>query len=318
MNVIGNHKPAARRPCDKTLRRHLQERPRDVLQARDTFTIDNYQSLGVQPSELTAGARVVETALEDLGEPRIFVNRSLKSALETLREGGPFSTIFDKAKDPELSQDERDGIEFYLLGREAREKHLGTHGEDCLAGHTVYGSLGFSESLSQEMWDDQLLDPPAATERHLNSGISLTDGAVTFVMKPEVNARSTFLPSDTYDTKREKPVAEEHLPFAIWANIGSKGDMYFSDPRGSQVLLDLPSEQAEESVKSFLTSDAINRGYMEAQIRGATLDDVERIVVRRHSANNGSQTEFGSLEEGLLEVKRLAALRGIPCSEATE
>lgn len=296
------------------------QRPQDVLAARDAFTPSNYVGLGVDEAEATKGAALVTEALKDLGEPHIFVNRSLRSSLGLLREGGKFSTIYDKVKDPSLSVDERDGIEFYLEGRRHHEESLGTYGVGCQEGRTVYGSLGFSEKLAPELWNDGLLnaakEKTVPTSTHFNSGIALTEGAVTFVLKSELNEKSTFLPSDTYDRRGERPVAAEQLPFAIWANIGSKGDGYFSSAKGSQVLLDLPKDQAVHGVKSFLTSDAINRGYMEAQVRGATLDDVERIVVRRENSSNGAQTDFASFEAALAEVERLASEHGIPVQEA--
>jgi hypothetical protein len=277
-----------------------------------------YWGLDISPQELKQGAALVEQALDDLGEPRIYVNRSLDSALQLLRQGGRFSTIHDKVKDPKLDPEARAEIEAYLEGRKGREVALGTLGEGELQGCTVYGSLGFSEKLGAELWQDALLraaksqSQPRST--HLNSGIELTAGAVTFVLKPEANQRATYLPSDTYDTRGEKPVAREHLPYAIWANIGSKGDTYFTGEDGSQALLRLPEEQAVHGVERFLTSDAINRGYMEAQVRGAYLEDVERIVLRRHSA--GGSREFSNFDEAFAEVTRLAQQWGIPCDEA--
>lgn len=315
MKIAPTHRRAPQ-PAATAAKPVGEDRPEDVLEARDRFTLNNYQSIGVEAQELQAGAELVKSALQELGEPHIFVNRSLSSSLELLQKGGKFTTIFDTVKDPSLSQDARDGIEFYLMGREAKERRLDTHGRGDLAGHTVYGSLGFSESLTPEVWEDGLLAPAKPAPTHLNSGIALTEGAVTFVLKAEANERATFLPSDTYDTKKERPVAEEQLPFAVWANIGSKGDFYFNGAEGSQALLALPTEQGVDGVKRFLTSDAINRGYMEAQVRGADLGDVERIVVRHQYSGNGAQTGAGTFEEALAEVQRLAAERGIPCQVA--
>lgn len=298
----------------------VQERPADVLASRDSFSWSNYDGIGVRKTELKKGARLVERALEELGGPRIFVNRSLSSALKLLRQGGEFSTIHDKVKDPALPAEQRAEIEAYLEGRKHYEQALGTYGVGPLEGRTVYGSLGFSERLGPELWEDGVLEAARggteASDTHWNSGIALTGGAVTFVLKAEENERATFLPSDTYDTHGERPVAREHLPQAIWANIGSKGDSYFSSMKGSQVLLQLPAEQAVHGIKRFITSDAINRGYMEAQVRGATLDDVERIVVRRDNASVGSQTDVGTFEDALEEIKALARKRGLPVVEA--
>jgi hypothetical protein len=314
------HTPAKNRNLDKAKVAESEQRPKDVVAARDTFTLTNYAPIGVKKDELSKGGALVKEALGELGEPHIFVNRSLRSALRLLQKGGEFTTIHDKPKDPKLGADSRAEIEAYLTGRRHHEQSLGTYGEGELEGRTVYGSLGFSEQIGAELWEDGILTAAKAKAEpdstHLNAGIALTGGAVTFVLKAEENERSTFLPSDTYDTHGEKPVAEEHLPFAIWANIGTKGDSYFNSDQGSQVLLQLPKDQAIHGIKRFLTSEAINRGYMEAQVRGATLDDVERIVVRRKYADVGGVTEFGNFEESLAEVKRLAKERGIPLAEA--
>jgi len=294
-----------------------EDRPVDVCEAFDRFKPDQYESLGVSLSEVQQGAALVQDAIAELGEPRVFVNRSLSDAAELLQGGGEFSTLHDAVRDDSLTPDAREEVEAYLIGRTHREKSLGTHGVGAREGKTVYGSLGFSEQLTCESWEDGLLSAPGTPEpRHLNAGIALTGGAVTFVLKPEINRRATFLPSDTYDTRRELPVAREHLPYAVWANIGSKGDMYFTGHDGSMAILRLPRDQSVKAVERYLTSDAINRGYMEAQVRGASLDDVERIVLRREYASAGVEPRFKSIEEGLAEVMRLAREKGIPCEMA--
>jgi hypothetical protein len=292
----------------------------DIRQAEDSFDLNNYRGLSVDSDELKRGGALVRKALKELGPPQIYVNRSLSSALSLLEKGGNFPTIHQTIKDPSLTQEARSEISAYLEGRVLREKRLNTFGVGQLEGHTVYGSLGFSKEISKELWQDGILDAakgfrePRST--HLNDGISLTGGAVTFVLKSSANRHATFLPSDTYDNYGEKPVALKHLPYAIWANIGSKGDGYFKSRRGSQVLLDLPTDQAVHGVKRFLTSEAINRGYMEAQVRGARLEEVERIVVRRENAWDGhfpDETSFNSAVEKLMQ---LAEQRGIPCEES--
>ncbi len=294
-----------------------KDRPIDVSEAFDRFEPEQYEHLGVSLSEVQQGAALVQDAIADLGEPRIYVNRSLSDAAKLLQEGGEFSTIYDAVKDGSLPPEAREEVEAYLIGRTHKEKRLGTLGVGSLEGKTVYGSLGFSKQLSCESWDDGLLSAPGTpAPQHLNAGIALTGGAVTFVLKPEVNRRATFLPSDTYDTHRELPVAREHLPYAVWANIGSKGDIYFTENDGSMAILKLPRDQSVKAVERYLTSDAINRGYMEAQVRGACLDDVERIVLRHEYASVGVEPRFRSIEEGLAEVMRLAREKGIPCEMA--
>lgn len=57
-------------------------RPEDVLAARDSFVLTNYQGIGVNMTELAKSGALVKKALAELGEPRIFVNRSLRSALK--------------------------------------------------------------------------------------------------------------------------------------------------------------------------------------------------------------------------------------------
>lgn len=216
----------------------------DVRQAEDSFVFTNYKSLGVSAGELKQGGALVKEALKELGEPQIFVNRSLSSALALLEKGGNFPTIHQTVKDPSLSKEARSEISAYLEGRTAHEKSLNTYGVGELEGCTVYGSLGFSKEISKELWQDGFLDAAKelrnARSSHLNDGIEFTAGAVTFVLKRSANKKATFLPSDTYDNYGERPVALKHLPYAVWANIGSKGDSYFKSLRGSQVLLDLP------------------------------------------------------------------------------
>lgn len=298
----------------KSAKRASHQRPADVLEARDHFEARQYERLGVSPDELRKGAALVREALKDLGEPEIYVNRSLKSGLELLREGGRFSTIHDTVKDPKLSKEHREAIAAYLEGRLNLEKYLNTYGVGKDAGHTVYGSLGFAAEVTKERLGDGFLKEIRRTKssHHINSGISLTEGAITFVLKPECNQKSTFLSTDTYNAHGEMPVAAENLPEVIWANIGSQGDFYFNSDKGSQVILDQPHDKAVRTVKNILTSDAFDRGYMEGQVRGATREEVSRIVIRHSKASNGVNSPQ-ELEAGIAEAQQLAKKLGIPC-----
>lgn len=283
-----------------------QPRPPDVEQARTTFS----------PSAYTAKqkkwAGIVAEALEQLGGARVMIKRPAEDALALLTNGGRLSTIFD-LKNPS------EEVQGYLTGRLAHEQRLGTHGVGAQAGQTVYGSVEFAARRSPELFDDAILKAAKAQKplprSELNTGFPLTHDAITLVMKPTVNANATFLPGDSYIATAHPPRAAEHLAYVVLDNILEQGDMYFTAERGSDVMFELPRDQAVDAVKTYLTSGAVNRNYLEAQLRAPTVEDVAYIVIRNDPQASPVAADGRTLEAMLGEIRSRAAERGIKIVE---
>lgn len=277
-------------------------RPPDVEAARNAFDPSIYSATQKK------WAGLIAEAMKQLGGPRVMVNRPAESALRLLQNGGRFTTIFDRKK---TNAD----VDAYLETRLVHEQRLNTHGVGEQAGKTVYGSVEFSQTRSAAPHEDAILKSvkKGVTPKrpHLNTGIALTDGAVTFVMKQQANEQSTYLPGDTYIDWATPPRALEHLAYAVLENMLTQGDTYFDGLNGSDALFELPREQAIAGIKQYLTSEALQRDYLEAQVRAPTLDDVGYVVLRDDPNSNRPTYDGRTIDEVLADVKRAAEARGI-------
>jgi hypothetical protein len=275
-------------------------RPSDVVAALNAYRPDPARR---------AQLALVQRAIDELGGPHIMVNRSADDALKLLSSGGRFSTLFDR---PNPSDD----VKAYLEGRLARERRLGTHGVGGQAGHTVYGSVEFSPLRLPELFEGGLLKAAKAkrppTPHQLNTGISLTDGAVTFVLKQEVNPRSTFLPEDTYATRETGPRAVEHMASVVLDSMLRNADLYFDgDKAAVEKVFKLAPDTAVRTIKAYLTSGALDRFYLEAQVRAPTADDVAYVIIRNHANANRTSPDGRPLSALLDEIRSKAGARGL-------
>ena len=275
--------------------------------------------LAIEKHDVVRAARAVSDALEDLRPSmRIYGNRPADDAIALLRTGGEISTIFTSGS--KLRKQVRDAAQFddYIANRKRIELQANVHGDGVLAGRTVYGTLQFADYLhgTTTFASRGAAAAEAISARRPTRGWAGA-GPVSFVYKPETLERATFLPGDLYKTR--DPIASiQHLPEVVLRNLAhSHGAVpqyevagpSHADARAFARVLRSSADTIKRHTQRHLQSATMEDHYIEAQIRGASLDDVERIVVDAHPSV--------ITPSNLRELKRLAKRRGIPIDVVT-
>ena len=196
--------------------------------------------------------------------------RSERSVLELLKTGTMGSTY-----------DSNDAFE--IAHRREVETRLDTIGRGSNREKTAYAALLFRPH-----------DGPESLER---GGLDFY-GLVSLELRPDVAARSTFTPVDSYSSPA-RTFAIEQLPYVVAANAIHR------DP-----ALRTPSNAANDAregaahIRASLTGPALSRPLtmIEAQIRGGIrLSDVASITIRDTADPTRAR-----------EIQRLATAAGIP------
>lgn len=212
---------------------------------------------------------IAAAAVEDL-TPVVVVNRRADVALDQAAAGAdrPFTNIHDGPRDDVKT-------ELRHLWRATNERVRGTYGEGRDAGHTVYGSVRFVEQADARDGAEAVL---AALREQGDVGVRAY-GPVSFVLDEEtMHERATFAADDTGIT-----TAAARPPEDIARVVAERIARNEPDDPGPTVdeLLALPHAAATDAVRGWLLSDDVggSTGYMEAQVRRMTNDDVAGIFV---------------------------------------
>jgi len=212
---------------------------------------------------------IAEQAVDGLA-PVVVVNRRVDTALEQVAAPAdrPFTNIHDV-------RDAGTRTQLRQAWRETNERIRGTFGEGRDAGHTVYGSVRFVEEADARRGADAVLD---ALQEQGDVGVRAY-GPVSFVLDDEaMHERATFAADDTGVT-----LATVRPPEDIARVVAERIARNEPDDAGPTVeeLLALPHGAATDAVRGWLLSDAVggSSGYMEAQVRRMTNDDVAAAFV---------------------------------------
>ena len=249
-------------------------RPADVLRAVAGF---RPAAEAVELRALAGGARTLNDVTTSL-RPHVVVNRPIHDAIQALEDGGRFRTAFDIPDGAENAW--RDPA--YIAERRRYEQELGMHGEGEDAGRTVYGSLHLGDGGAAG-----LAGAPASIY-----------GAVAFELRPEVLARSTFTSFDSlhhvYDHSAVGGVEQLGEIIAPFVRLG-----------------DVPAKGLHQALTGALRRSNLTRWeYIEAQVRGAGVEDAARIVIEPRTRQ--SRADDVAQWKALRRVVELAEQRGIP------
>ncbi len=261
-------------------------RPADVLAAGKAYALAGPNLEGLPLADAQRGQQLVHEAVSQLPDPKIQVNRCFDNALSILKTDAPMPTMFD------LPENKRP---YDYNQRKRTEDRFGLFGEGVDAGHTVYGSVQFADTL------------PAKKPR-LNTGVDYY-GPVSLVLKPEAWARATVMPGDSYefDYVDQQPGAVENLADVAAERMYRTGNLGggMRDAKTSVALL-----------KSALTSSGLtgNEGMIEAQIRGASRDDIAEIRIKRNPFDEAGLPQQDRL---IRQVRYHAGKLGIPVHQQT-
>lgn len=267
-------------------------RPADVVEA--ARSTERLASRVVPGGDSDRFLGLVREALAGL-EPRIHSTRDARDAIHLLRQGGRLRNVYDYAT---LTAAQRrmlqTPVKDAIAGRALLELDYGFFG----TGTTVYGTVRFAPVEHLPM-----LDHGGAIRRRaltLAAGPS-GYGDVTVVLKPGVMQRATFLPGDSGISHGYRPQAVERLDEVVAERAmtnygldraplpgGGSTDNVFgrfvsdTELRSSfRQYLTLPRDRAVAALREHLTSTALRRNYIEAQVRWATIDDIEALHIRR-------------------------------------
>ncbi|MCW2925371.1 MAG: hypothetical protein JWM98_2775 [Thermoleophilia bacterium] len=269
---------------------------------------------------------LVHEAISGL-EPRIQVNMSARRATDILRDGGRIGNVYDLVRESPRPWGEA-GIHMQhgLPTRVANEREMGVFG----TGTTVYGALTFSDVMHRPMRSHAGIVRLA--ERELNTG-ALTYGEASVVLGQRALDNASFLPADTGVLGGVRPVrAREQLAdvvterlienFGLGSEPAGRGatsaTFLDADVRPSELandfrsILRMPRERAVTALREHLTSRAMVDGYIEAQVRIATADDIRAVHVRPRPANQLSTAQAATQRADGAELATVGAARGVP------
>lgn len=274
-------------------------RPADVLAlAGAARPAINAGVLSVDDARLAASL-VLEAMT--ISPPRIQTNTTARRAVELLVGGGRLGNAYDKLRTGGGNWDEL-GVGFRngVSSRIQNERAMGVFG----TGTTVYGSVTFDDVMHRAMRTHN--GTVRRPEQQLNTGAT-SYGDVSLVLKPRALHNATFLAADTAVLGGVRPVrpveqlddvATEWLVdhFQLGTSPAGRPTTYDTVFEGAEIspakiaddfrsILKLPRAKAVEAIREHLTSRASVDGYMEAQVRIATADDVASInMLRRDPA----------------------------------
>ncbi len=243
----------------------------DVARAGLAYAPD-FGSLGVR--DAVRARELVSAATASMEQPFIIVNRSIEGVDLLFERGREFPTSFDVGSAR---------VAEYMSERLEHELRHGTHGSGPSAGRTVYGAVHFTH------WLDE---PNAAGELVRRNTGQLRYGEVGLELRPEAWRRATVLPNDSFyvdatpgtieqldDVVLERLLRNYHLvrdsagassPFDETASVLQ--DRFLTLVRGD-------AQVAVDQLQAQLRAPSTGRHYVEAQVRGVTLDDVVRVTL---------------------------------------
>jgi hypothetical protein len=242
-------------------------------------------------------------------------------AVRLLSTGARFRNVYDmidapEEQRPQLVTDLASAVDTRVFHEQARG-FFGT-------GTTVYGTVHFGDEVHTSQIDHTR--PLRYDDRRLDTGATMY-GDASVILGERALRNSSFLPRDTGMTALDHPLrAVEQLDdlvveylvrnfeLARAAQPGETTDTAFPGFRSPaeiasnfRAILGMPNEQAVASLREHLTSDAINKFYIEAQIRVADGADIVAVHMQRPSiadmdaktvaAARATQDQLGPLGE---------------------
>jgi hypothetical protein len=285
----------------------------DVTRASERYA-PSFGSLA--PRDAARAQQLVARAMQGL-QPRVLVNRGVEDAIAFLTRDAPMSTSFDLDKPGDAAWGA------YMLERRTVEDRHGIHGEGEHAGRTVYGSLQLSDNV-HPIGD--------TSHEHLNAGATRY-GEVSLVVRPDVaRDRATYIANDSFYADAKVGAAQQ-LPDIVLERVlrnfkvareRSGESSPWPDVPAPQLrarfdeILDLPDDQAVARLREHLTSDALTRTYVEAQIRTLRPDDIAEVRVDLDPAQRPGFDQTTSPSDRLADLRAAADALGIPlCTTAS-
>ncbi|MCW2973434.1 MAG: hypothetical protein JWN72_1707 [Thermoleophilia bacterium] len=278
-------------------------RPADVIAAKDAYSAWTPNFGTLSKTDAKRAQSLIHAAIKELPTPAIYVNRRLDKAEAQLKSDRPFLTMFDAGQAlPDIDR------------RRSIEQKYGTYGVGDDAGHSVYGSVQFSDAIAGA---SLLSDPEradAAKTSRANMGLQYY-GPISLILKPEAWARATVQPGDSYnlDGVATKPGAAENLADVTTERVVSHFESWDHDRLKS--ALELPRREAIDLFKQHLASSRFTHpvDMMEAAVRTVDNSDVAEIRMMRAPG-----TQPGSIaDRALRRIRYHANKLGIEVHQRT-